>query len=226
VTGGGGRGQGAAGWSAAAKAQEVREEGRGGALRRFLRVLGLDPGAGRVEGVAGRWEAGARGEQMTAGLLLPLADEGWGAWHDRALPMGRANFDHVLVPPCGMFLALVDSKLWSARRGQVHLAGGGLRHGGEDWSGAVRSLEYEADVLRRRVGRELRTPVVVVPVMAVHSAPVAGRKFTAGGVTVVQAGLLPGLLRRLAGRPDPVRFDRLKVAAGRVLPRYEDRAGR
>lgn len=163
---------------------------------------------------------------MTAELLQPLAFEGWGAWHDRGLPTGKANFDHVLIPPCAGFLALVDSKLWSARRGEVGLAGGRLQHGGEDRSGALRSLEYEASVLRREVGRELRMPVVVVPVMAVHSAPVAGRKFEVGEVTVVQAGLVPGLLRRLAGRPDRAGFDRLAAAAGAVLPRYEDQQHR
>lgn len=215
----------AAGWSAAAKAAQVREEARGGLLRRVLRALGVDPGAARTEAVAGRWEAGARGEQMTAALLQVLADEGWGAWHDRALPTGRANFDHVLLPPCATFLALVDSKLWSRRRGEVWGKAGVLRHGDEDRSGSLRSLEYEARVLSRELGR-VGVTVPVVPVMVVHSAPVASGKTRAGEVTVLQADQLAGFLRGLARRPDRARFDLLAAAASTVLPRYEDRAVR
>lgn len=215
----------AAGWSAAAKAAQVREEARGGLLRRFLRALGVDPGAARTEAVAGRWEAGARGEQMTAALLQVLAGEGWGAWHDRALPTGRANFDHILLPPCATFLVLLDSKLWSRKRGEVWGKAGVLRHGDQDRSGTLRALEYETRVLCQELER-VGVRVPVVPVMAVHSARVAGGKTRAGEVTVLQADLLVDFLRGLVRRPDRARFDLLAVAAAEVLPRYEDRAGR
>jgi hypothetical protein len=212
---------GSAGWSAAAKAQEVREAARGGVVRRFLRALGVDPGAGHVEAEAGRWEAGARGEAMTDGLLVPLAAEGWGGFYDRALPRGRANFDHVMVAPSGDLVVLVDSKLWSKRRGAVRRVGGGLRHGQEDRQGSVRSLLFEARVLREELARARVLPQVrVVPVMAVHSAPVAGGRFMLEGITVVEAGGLVGLLRQVAGTPDRVAFDRLAAAADAVLPRY------
>jgi hypothetical protein len=192
-------------------------------LRRFLRALGVDPGAARTEAVAGRWEAGARGEEMTAVLLDALSGEGWGAWHDRALPTGRANFDHVLAPPCGRFVVLVDSKLWS-KRWPVRVVRGCLRHGDADRSGAVKALQYEARVLGRELAAQgVRVPVV--PVMVVHSAPVAGGEFEVEGIRVVEAGRLLPLLRGMAGPGDAVAFDRLRAAGGAVLPRYVEGGG-
>jgi hypothetical protein len=221
---------GAAGWSAVAKAELVRAEARGGLWRRFLRVLGLDAAGARAEAVAGRWEAGARGEAMTAELLLPLAAEGWGAFHDRALPTGRANFDHVLVPPSGRCVVLVDSKLWSRRRGDVRGVRGQLLHGDGDRSGAVRSLLYETGVLERELARVLVRdgggPVAVLPVVVVHSAPVAGGAFTVQGIRVVEAGGLLPFLRGVGGVRDQVAFDRLRTAGREVLPRYVEKGGR
>lgn len=215
---------GSAGWSAAAKAQEVRRAGRGGPVRRFLAGFGLDPLAGRTaaaEVEAGRWEAGARGEEMTAGLLAPLGAEGWGGFYDRALPAGRANFDHVMVPPCGDLVVLVDSKLWSWHH-PVTQVRGELRHGDRDRdrqyaARSLRSVVYETRVLGELLG------VRVVPVIAVHSAPVAGGGFTIGDVTVIEAGRLVPLLRSVAGRPDRGAFEVLASLAGAQLPRYVER---
>lgn len=216
---------GAAGWSAAAKAEQLVEEARGGPLRRLLAGVGLDPGAGRVraaEAAAGRWRAGAAGEEMTAELLRPLAEEGWRGWYDRALPTGRANFDAVLIAPAGDLLVLVDSKLWSRRRGAVNRsAAGRLRHGREDRQRAAEALRWEAQVLREELKR-VRARAKVVPVIVVHSAPVAGHRFMLpGDITVVEAGGLLDVLRPWAGEPNARAFGRLAERADRVLPRYE-----
>lgn len=216
---------GAAGRSAAAKARQVVEEARGGPVRRLLAGVGLDPGAGRVRAaraVARRWEAGARGEKMTAELLEPLRAEGWGGWYDRALPTGRANFDAVLVAPAGDLVVLVDSKLWARGRGVVRRSvTGRLRHGREDRESAAEAFRYETGVLEAELKR-VRARARVVPVIVVHSAPVAGGRFMlAGGITVIEAAGLVELLRGMGGEPDRRAFDRLSVRAGSVLPRYE-----
>lgn len=58
-----------------------------------------------------RWQEGAWGEEWTAKELRPLSHEGWTVLHDRRDgPNGRANLDHVLVGPGGVFL--LDSKRW------------------------------------------------------------------------------------------------------------------
>jgi hypothetical protein len=57
------------------------------------------------------WRTGARGEQRTAKTLAPLRRCGWVLLHDLPddQPDGRrANFDHVVVGPGGVFL--LDSK--------------------------------------------------------------------------------------------------------------------
>jgi len=133
-------------------------------------------------------DAGARGEQMTATLLTGLAGQGWWVLHDRAIPgCTRANADHVVVSPGGR-LFLVDSKLWSKKTGGVHVRAGRLWHGGRFADKAVDSLLFEALMVERAV----RVPVQ--PLMAVHSAPVAGEGFEVRGVPVVPASRLVPLL--------------------------------
>lgn len=59
---------------------------------------------------AERWKIGAEGERSSAAQLEKLRALGWSVVHDRKLK--RANVDHVLVGPGGVFA--IDSKNWSA----------------------------------------------------------------------------------------------------------------
>ena len=158
-------------------------------------------------------EAGAVGERLTAQLLAPLAREGWYGLYDRAIPgADRANADHVLVPPCGRFVVLLDSKLWSAKQ-PVHAFDGRLQHGTEDRSGCIRSVRFETDL----VARALNVPVL--PIIAVHNAPVAGDGFVVDRVKVIPADRLLSVLRGVAGRRSPAAAE-LAARANAVLPRY------
>lgn len=83
---------------------------------------------------AGRWEAGAEGEELTARLLQPLESEGWTILHDRSIPGSAANLDHLLIGPSGQVI-VIDSKHWSASRGSaIHLRYGLPHYGGNDRS--------------------------------------------------------------------------------------------
>lgn len=157
-------------------------------------------------------DAGAAGEARTAALLAPLEGSGWVVLHDRAIPGARrANADHVLISPAARVF-LVDSKLWSGRW-RVQEVGGRLWHGRVDRSHVLKSLRFETDLVERALG------VPVQPVIAVHNAPVAGEGFFVGGVPVMPAQRLAGVLVLNDG-PRNAGAGVLAVRAERVLPRY------
>ncbi|HET7519752.1 MAG TPA: nuclease-related domain-containing protein [Actinomycetes bacterium] len=71
------------------------------------------------------WRRGAAGERRTARLLGPLERQGWVVLHDLAVPGSRANLDHLVIGPGGVFV--VDSKHY---RGRLQLdPSGRLWHG-------------------------------------------------------------------------------------------------
>jgi len=173
--------------------------------------------ARRAEVVARRREAGSVGEQWTAALLAPLERCGWRVLHDRALPGGtKANADHVVFSPGGLVF-LVDSKLWN-KGDVVHARYGILQHGTLDRGGSIRSLVFETATVARVLG------VPVLPVIAVHTAPVDGGGFyvPVADAVVGRIAVLPArdLVRGLVfndGPPDP-RAAGLVRHAERVLP--------
>jgi hypothetical protein len=62
------------------------------------------------------WRRGAAGERRTAQLLGQLERHGWAVLHDLAVPRSRANLDHLVIGPGGVFV--IDSKQY---RGRLHL---------------------------------------------------------------------------------------------------------
>jgi hypothetical protein len=70
------------------------------------------------------WERGAEGEAATASALKALGPS-WSVFHDVRWPgRPRANIDHVVVGPTGVFV--IDSKNWS---GDVRVVGDVLHQG-------------------------------------------------------------------------------------------------
>jgi hypothetical protein len=135
------------------------------------------------------WRRGAAGERRTARLLNPLERHGWVVLHDLAVPRSRANIDHLVVGPGGVFV--IDSKQY---RGRLQLDGSGrLWHGRYPFAPTLRAVDYEAD----QAARVLVDPdVVVVPIVAVHGAQVPWGKLVTQGVPVVAAKRLPSMLRQ------------------------------
>jgi hypothetical protein len=145
------------------------------------------------------WRRGAAGERRTARLLDPLERHGWAVLHDLALPGSRANIDHLVIGPGGMFV--IDSKHY---RGRLQLDGSGrLWHGRYPLAPTLRTVDYEAD----QAAQVLVDPdvVVVVPIVAVHGAQVPWGKVVTQGVPVVAAKRLPSMLRQLPGVLGPER---------------------
>jgi Nuclease-related domain len=173
----------------------------GGVLGRLvLPRLGLVVGALAAMAVSWRlrfrpspdaiaWRRGAAGEQRTARLLRPLEQHGWAVLHDLAIPGSRANLDHLVIGPGGVFV--VDSKQY---RGRLQLdPSGRLWHGRYPLTPTLRAVEFEAD----QAAQVLADPQVVVPIVAVHGAQVPWGKVVTQGVPVVSARRLPSMLRAL-----------------------------
>ena len=147
---------------------------------------------------AAAWRRGAEGERRTARLLDPLEQHGWAILPDLAIPGSRANIDHLVIGPGGVFV--IDSKQY---RGRLHLdPTGRLWHGRYPLTPALGAVSFEAD----QAAQVLTDPDVVVrPIMAIHGAQVPWGKLVINGVPVVPARRLPSMLRQLPAVLGPVR---------------------
>jgi hypothetical protein len=146
------------------------------------------------------------GERRTARLLAPLERQGWVILHDLAVPRSRANLDHLVIGPGGVFV--IGSKQY---RGRLQLDRfGRLWHGRYPLEPALRAVSFEAD----QAARVLPDPgVAVVPIVAVHGAQVPWGKVSSGGVPVVAARRLPSMLRALPAVLGPERVAWLAAQA-------------
>jgi len=145
------------------------------------------------------WRRGAAGERRTARLLGSLERQGWVVLHDLAVPGSRANIDHLVIGPGGVFV--IDSKQY---RGRLKLdPSGRLWHGRYPLAPTLRAVSFEAD----QAAQVLPNPgVVVLPVVAVHGAQVPWGKVVMHGVPVVPARRLPGMLCELPAVLGPERI--------------------
>ncbi|MFC8723709.1 nuclease-related domain-containing protein [Streptomyces bacillaris] len=164
------RGPGA-GSSAAAEARRLRTP-----LVHLANLIGIETARGRL---ADQWDAGATGEQRTAARLHPLTRHGWTVLHDRALPTGRANVDHLLISPSGV-VVVGDTKRWSARY-PVTVRNGRLMHGNRDVTTWLRGLHHET----RTVAKALGCPAI--PVIFMDGAPIPAGQLLFEGIRIVPA---------------------------------------
>jgi Nuclease-related domain len=144
------------------------------------------------------WQRGAVGERRTARLLAALERHGWAVLHDLAVPGSRANIDHLVIGPGGVFV--IDSKQY---RGRLQLdPSGRLWHGRYPLAATLQAVSFEAD----RAALVLADPdVMVVPIVAVHGAQVPWGKVVIRGVPVVPARRLPNMLGELPPMLGPER---------------------
>jgi hypothetical protein len=130
-----------------------------------------------------RWLRGAAGEEATARLLTRLPPQRWVVRHDLRIPGSRANLDHLVIGPSGVWV--VDTKTTRAevrvRWGTVCFGGRRLDPGPTIW---------EAEVVADRLG------VPVRPLIVVHGRGLRRRGGRCGGVRVLPAASLTRRLRR------------------------------
>jgi hypothetical protein len=150
----------------------------------------------RVSAETTAWRRGAKGERRTARRLRRLG-RGWTVFHDLAIPGSRANADHLVIGPSGVFL--IDSKHY---RGRLTLTPeGSLWYGHHPLTGVLATVRWEAAALTRALG------TTITPMLCVHGAQLPWGELMAEGIPVLIAGRVTTTLPAL-----PPLLDEVQVA--------------
>jgi hypothetical protein len=124
------------------------------------------------------WAKGAAGERRTANDLARLPKE-FAVLHDLRMPGSRANIDHLVIGPTGVFT--VETKSYAKG---VQIKGKRATTGGRSMDAAIAQAHRQAETMAGVLGHEVR------PVICVQDGPlelgwlsrptVAGVRFTTG----------------------------------------------
>jgi hypothetical protein len=131
------------------------------------------------------WQRGAHGERHTARLLDRLTHDGFVIFHDLAVPGNtRANVDHLVIGPTGVFV--IDSKQWT---GSVLQGADGLVwHNHYPLDRTLEKVRWEAQQVSRLLGSR------AAALLCIHGAHVHSGGLHAQGVAIVPAHLLRSAL--------------------------------
>jgi hypothetical protein len=144
--------------------------------------------ARRLDDVADRYQRGALGEEATARLLATLDPARFRVFHDIRLPGSRANVDHVVIGPTGLFV--VDSKNYTA---PVSVSKATLWCGRHPQTKRVETARWEAGkiVEALRLDGDVPTPRLV---LCIHGQPSSFETAEVDGALVVAPELLVGTI--------------------------------
>jgi len=135
------------------------------------------------------WARGAVGEERLGATLTRLAGPGLRVLHDRRIPKSRANIDHIVLCPTGVYV--VDAKRYVDKRPQLRHEGGILRPrvdhlyvGGRHSDHLVEGVLKHVGLVRAAIGDDsVRVSGVLCFIEA--DFPVIGGSFTIRDVDVV-----------------------------------------
>ena len=167
------------------------------------------------------WATGANGEVRTARFLEPLRAEGFKVLHDRRIPGSRANIDHIVIGPPGVFV--VETKSFG---GALRVRGNEVYVAGRRRTAMIEEAKREALAVQVALAMELETVgLPVVPVICVHRASLPWLGAAAGGMRIVSGKELVKRLRKAESRvdPDTVRW-LARAAAEHLAPAATARA--
>ena len=160
------------------------------------------------------WDLGAHGEEVFATSLDRLADAGLYFLHDRRIPPTRANIDHIVIAPSGVYV--IDAKNYTGRA-QLSVTGGifsprveKLKVGRRDCTKLVDGVHKQVDrvselLARDGIGQDV--PVRGMLCFVEGDWPLLGGSFTVGGLEV----LWPKRARKIITAPGALSDDRLRV---------------
>ncbi len=145
------------------------------------------------------WAYGANGETALGKQLDPLRDEGIAVLHDRRIPGSKANIDHIVIAPAGVFV--IDAKNYTGQvqridRGGLFTTDYRLYVGRRDQTRLVGGMTKQVVAVRAVLGSAL-AGVPITPVICFVSAdfPLLARPFRFGDVHVLWPRALAKLIR-------------------------------
>jgi hypothetical protein len=151
--------------------------------------------AARLRARAERYERGAEGEERTHAVLAELVADGYVLLDDLAIPGSKANIDHVLVGPAGVFV--IDSKHYS---GRLSINRGTLWHNQYPQDRELADVRREVDaVVAAMTAAGLATAWIPVhPYLCVHGTDVPGDPDRIlGGILLSPAAHLAARIRAM-----------------------------
>jgi hypothetical protein len=179
----------------------------------------LNPAAKRADALTARVARGAEAEKRTGAELRVLESRGWYVLHGRRVPGYSSDLDHVLVPPTGTAVVVLDTKRWHFQQ-DIELKDGRVHCGLEDRHDQIEAVARYA----ARVDRVLGMPGVAVwPLLVIHGSRIRGGYLPApvagGGVVHVLSveRLVPELVKAARGM-DPAAAGVLARRVTAVLP--------
>jgi hypothetical protein len=136
------------------------------------------------------WATGAEGEGRTGRFLEPLRAEGFHILHDRRIPGSRANIDHIVIGPPGIFV--VETKSFA---GSVSIRGSDVFVAGRRKTGMIEEVRREALAVQIALADEIEIHGYrITPIICVHRASLPWFGSELGGVRLVSG---KGLVKRL-----------------------------
>ncbi len=171
------------------------------------------------------WATGAIGEERLGGMLAEVAGPTLRVLHDRRIPGTKANLDHLVVCPSGVFV--VDAKRYRNQRPALRVEGGIIRPrqellivGGRDRTTLVDGMHKQVSVVRRVLADYPEVPVTGALCFVEADWPLIGGSFTVQGVAV----LWMKKLKTLLAEPGPLGPDEIAELQWRLheaLPRQK-----
>ena len=168
-------------------------------LGRFLLAVFDDPQSTRA------WSVGAEGERKLSEMLATIAGDSLRVLHDRRIPGTKANIDHLVMSPKGVFV--VDAKRYRDARPALRVEGGLLRPrtefltvGGRDRTALVTGIQKQIALVRKALAGLPEVSVKGVLCFVDADWPFIGAAFTVNDVAVMS----PRKLKALLAEPGPL----------------------
>lgn len=148
--------EGLAGGSARQEYERRRAKDEARIRERWGRFGGLAVALSDEKQSTTAWRTGAAGEARVGGLLDSIASPHIRVLHDRRVPGSRANLDHLVVTPGGIWV--IDTKRYKGRI-ELHFEGGLFRPrtshlivGGRNKSALVDGMRWQIDAVKAVAG--------------------------------------------------------------------------